>query len=185
MRERQLDYHYIDCYLTLLVKGLTNISIENGSVDCKFTLIIRFDKRNLKNEILLDLKRNGLLLRVNDEPLSIDSEYRNKVVKENRNLYIITIRDKIKIDFYEELLVTPFDKFQIVFKVDLTSKVMQNLAYSFNCLINLIDERSNLTIKKEANMIAGFYIDHKNSKTFIDNEFKKDRRGLKIDDQRK
>jgi hypothetical protein len=53
---------------------------------------------------------------------------------------------------------------------------MENLAYSFNCQLNLVDERSNLSFKKEANLLAGFYIDYKKSRAVIENEYKKKNR---------
>ena len=36
---------------------------------------------------------------MNEAPVSIDESYQNKVVKNDDELYILTIRDKINLDF--------------------------------------------------------------------------------------
>ena len=36
---------------------------------------------------------------MNETPVSIDESYQNKVVKNYNDLYILTIRDKINLDF--------------------------------------------------------------------------------------
>jgi len=95
--------------------------MKSRTVQCKFTLIIRICKKNILPIILNDI-RNGLMVRINESPLFIGYEYRNKVVKENNDFYIINIRDETTIEFHCELLQTPFDNFSVPFVVELTSR---------------------------------------------------------------
>ena len=112
---------FIPTYMTLLVKSLSNINMHAGTLDIKFTLIIRIKKEGVPEPILNDISR-AILLRINEEPFSIDQNYNNKVVKDNDNFYIVNIRDKLTIDFNVKLLSTPFDRFTIPLKIELTSK---------------------------------------------------------------
>jgi len=164
---------YLNCCNTMTIKRLSDISIESGSVDCLFTFVIRIDKRRVPDEVIKDIKTNGILLRLNEEPLSIDKDYKNVTPpKDGEDVYVITIRDQFKIKFLAELLYTPFDRFALPFKVELSSKKIENYSYSFNCLINLIDSTSNLSIKSEANLLAGFKIDYEKSVAVIKEDFK-------------
>ena len=96
--------------------------MSNGTVDCKFTLLIRIYKRDVPEDIIEDIRTNGVLLRLNELPVSIDKDYKTKVIKETDDLYIINVRDKTNLEFNVKLKQTPFDTFSIPFKVELTSK---------------------------------------------------------------
>ncbi len=77
-----------------------------------FTLVIRIDKRDVPEEIIDDIRENGILLRLNEVPLSIDKEYKNKTPpKDGDDLFVFTIRDQFTIKFLAELNKTPFDRF--------------------------------------------------------------------------
>lgn len=90
-------------------------------MDCKFTMLIRISKKNVPEKVMENI-REGLLLRFNEDPICIDGDYKNKVIKEKPDLYTVNIRDKITLEFSEKLKTTPFDRFTIPFKVELTSK---------------------------------------------------------------
>jgi hypothetical protein len=104
----------------------------------------------------MDHIKEGILLRFNDEPISIDRDYKNKVIKETEDFYIINIRDKAKLEFFVKLLETPFDRFQIPFKIELTSKEQEGILYRFNCHLNEVVKTSNLTYKDNPNKLPDF-----------------------------
>lgn len=101
-----------------------------------------------------------MLLRINEEPISIDNDYKNKVVKENSEFYIINVRDKSNIEFSFKLTQTPFDRFEIPFKVELTSRELKNKdergkLYRFNCHQNVL-LNDNMSFKKDTNKLPDF-----------------------------
>jgi hypothetical protein len=129
---------FIPCYMTMVVKRLSCISIQQGTVDCKYTMIIRIPKDNIPENVLTSIK-NTLQLRINEVPLNIGNGYQNRVVKETDTLYIMTIRDIVKIDFNVSLTQTPFDQFQIPLKIELTSQEQDGVLYRFNFHLNEVD----------------------------------------------
>lgn len=126
---------FIPCYMTFLIKSLSNINLHAGTIQIKYTLVMRISKQGVPDEIM-DHIRGGILLRINEEPLSIDDKYTSKVIKENDQFYIVNIRDKMTIEFSVKLLCTPFDRFTIPLKIELTSKECNGVLYRFNCHLN-------------------------------------------------
>jgi hypothetical protein len=106
----------------MVIKGLSNISMSSATVSCKFTMVIRIYKRDVPEAVMADIRDNGLLLRLNESPISIDKDYKYKVVKNTDDLLILTVRDEIVLGFKAKLKSTPFDYFTIPCKVELSSK---------------------------------------------------------------
>lgn len=167
---------FIPSYNTMLIKGLSNISMTNGTVDCKFTLITRIFKSGVPDNIMDDIRENGILLRLNDAPYSIDKEYKNKVIKETKDLYIINIRDKIMLEFNVKLKQTPFDNFTIPFKVELTSKQNDNILYRFNCHLNQNNDNVDFKGDNPCNL-PDFQIDYRDTRAKAEMEKKKNKQG--------
>jgi hypothetical protein len=67
---------FIPCYMTLVIKRLSNISIQSGTIDCKYTLVLRIPKMAVPEHIMADIKKS-LLLRLNEDPISIGENYTN------------------------------------------------------------------------------------------------------------
>ena len=77
--------------------------MTNGTVDCKFTILVRIYKRGVPEDTINDIRKNGILLRLNETPICIDNDYKTKVIKETDDLYIINIRDKTNLEFNVKL----------------------------------------------------------------------------------
>jgi len=58
---------------------------------------------------------SGFILRINDDPISIDKDYKNQVKKlereDGQGFFEVTIRDHIRVEFNVMLTRSPFDKF--------------------------------------------------------------------------
>ena len=68
--------------MTVLITSLSKLSMTSGSVDCKYTLIIRIPKTGFGpqlEEILSDI-RERMLIRFNETPILVDYKFANKVV---------------------------------------------------------------------------------------------------------
>lgn len=120
--------------------------------------------------------RRGILLRFNDMPYAIDVDSNNKVIKETPHFYVINIRDKTTLEFYAHLDQTPFDRFSIPFKVEMTSKSSSGTLYRFNCHINDKDHNSNISYKDDPNKLHDFHIDFSQPNVELVKEYKKDNR---------
>jgi len=66
--------------------------MKSGTVECKFTILIRILKKGIPHNIMNDIRKR-IFIRFNEVPFTIDEDYKNKVFKENSELYILNIRD--------------------------------------------------------------------------------------------
>ena len=70
------DTLFIPCYMAMVIKSLTNLSLKSGTVDCKFTLVIRILKKNIPKNVMTDIEK-CILLRINERPFSVSKDYKN------------------------------------------------------------------------------------------------------------
>lgn len=74
-------------YITLILKSISNLSLATGNVEMMYTMVIRFPKNEVPEIAMAYIMANGLSLRLNEEPLSVDNDYKNKVLKEKNDMY--------------------------------------------------------------------------------------------------
>lgn len=68
--------------MSLLITSLSKLSMTSGTVECKYTLIIRIPKKGFEPEledILRDI-RERILIRFNETPIMVDDNFTNKVI---------------------------------------------------------------------------------------------------------
>ena len=68
--------------MSVLITSLSKLSMTSGTVECKYTLIIRIHKKGFGPEledILRDI-RERILIRFNETPIMVDDNFTNKVI---------------------------------------------------------------------------------------------------------
>ena len=68
--------------MSVLITSLSKLSMTSGTVECRYTLIIRIPKKGFGPEledILRDI-RERILIRFNETPILVDDNFANKVI---------------------------------------------------------------------------------------------------------
>jgi hypothetical protein len=60
----------VPTYMTIVIKGLDNIAVQDGKVDINYTLVIRFAKEGLDEKAISSLS-TGFNIRINNNLVTV------------------------------------------------------------------------------------------------------------------